>query len=179
MKDEIIFEEKQYIGFNKWSMLWRTVLALGCFLLYYWSENPKSIAVSLIEIPNSPVGEDSGQLFFLMGLVIMLLSLVLIFVLHLHTKVINNKLILEGLWTSRNVNIDLTEIVEVKMVKYSFYLLNPPIYNLHFKNVIRFFTKGNDAVELTKRDGLKYLVGSQKAEALSSLLKQMIVDKKS
>ena len=92
---------------------------------------------------------------------------------------INNKLILEGLWTSRNVNIDLTEIVEVKMVKYSFYLLNPPIYNLHFKNVIRFFTKGNDAVELTKRDGLKYLVGSQKAEALSSLLKQMIVDKKS
>ena len=58
MKDEIIFEEKQYIGFNKWSMLWRTVLALGCFLLYYWSENPKSIAVSVIEIPNSPVGED-------------------------------------------------------------------------------------------------------------------------
>ena len=183
MQDKILFEEKQFIGYNKWAILWRTVLALFCFMLYFWSENPKPIAVSVIntelfKTPPSYVGEDSGQLFFLMGVIIMLLSLILIFVLHLHTKVINNNLILDGLWTSRKVKIDLSGIIEAKKVKYSVYLLNPPIYNLHFKGVIRFFTQGNDAVELTDKDGLKYLIGSQKAEELAVLIKKLIVENK-
>ncbi|MES2591434.1 MAG: hypothetical protein V4608_06085 [Bacteroidota bacterium] len=178
MQDNILFEEKQYMGYNKWSILWRTVLALFCFILYYWSENPKPVDISGIPIPSSPVGEDSGQLFFLMGLFLMLLSLILIFVLHIHTKVVNNNLILDGLWTSRKVKIDLNSIVDVSKVKYSEYLLNAPIYNLHFKGKIRFFTQGNDAVELTDKDGLKYLIGSQKAEELTSILKPMIVENK-
>ena len=66
MQDEKLFEEKQYIGYNKWAIIWRTVLALFCFILYYWSENPKPVEVAVIQIPSSPVGEDSGQLFFLM-----------------------------------------------------------------------------------------------------------------
>ena len=33
MEDEILFEEKQYIGYNKWAIIWRTVLALFCFIL--------------------------------------------------------------------------------------------------------------------------------------------------
>ena len=108
MDDKILFEEKQYIGFNKWAIIWRTVLALFCFILYYWSENPKPVEVAnAIEIPSSPVGQDSGQLFFLMGTVLMLLSVILIFVLHLHTQIINNNLIIDGLWTSRKVKIDL------------------------------------------------------------------------
>ena len=82
-KDNLLFEEKQYIGFNKWAIIWRTVLALFCFLLYYWSENPKPVDVSVIEIPSSPVNEGSGQLFFLMGIIIMVLSLILIFVLQI------------------------------------------------------------------------------------------------
>ncbi len=170
MKEEVTFHEKQYIGFNKWSILWRTVLAIFCFVLYYWSENPKSVAVSGIAIPSSPVGEDSGQLFFLMGIIIMLLSLILIFVLHIETKIVNNNLILDGLWTSRKVKIDLNNIVEVKKVPYSRYFLNRPVYNLHFKNTIRFFTQGNDAVELTDKDGLKYRIGSQRADEFLKVL---------
>jgi len=178
MKDQILFEEKQYLGYNKWSILWRTVLALFCFLLYYWSENPKPVDVTVMELPSSPVGENSGQLFFLMGLIIMLLSLILIFVLHIHTKVINNNLILDGLWTSRKVKIDLGSIVSVERVPYSQYILNRPVYNLHFKNKIRFFTQGNDAVELTDKDGLQYLIGSQKADQLCEILKELIVKNK-
>jgi len=173
MQDEILFEEKQYIGFNKWAIIWRTVLAMFCFILYYWSENPKAVDVSVIEIPSSPVGEDSGQLFFLMGIFLMFLSLILIFVLHIHTKVIGNSLILDGLWTSRKVKIDLGSIVEIKKVKYSTYLLNRPVYNLHFKNKIRFFTQGNDALELTDKDGLKYRIGSQKADELFNILTRL------
>lgn len=178
MQDELIFEEKQYLGYNKWSILWRTVLALFCFVLYYWSENPKPVDVAVMELPSSPVGEDSGQLFFLMGLIIMSLSLILIFVLHIHTKVINNNLILDGLWTSRKVKIDLSGIVEIKKVPYSKYFLNRPVYNLHFKNKIRFFTQGNDAVELTDKDGLQYIIGSQKADQLCQILEPLIVKNK-
>jgi hypothetical protein len=176
-QDEILFEEKQYIGFNKWAIIWRTVLALFCFLLYYWSENPKAVDVSVIEIPSSPVDEGSGQLFFLMGIIIMVLSLILIFVLHIHTKVIGNSLIIDGLWTSRKVKIDLNSIVEAKKVKYSKYFLNRPVYNLHFKNRIRFFTQGNYAIELTDKDGLKYRIGSQRSDELLKILNQLISKK--
>jgi len=170
MQDEILFEEKQYIGFNKWAIIWRTVLAAFCFLLYYWSENPKPVEVSIIEIPSSPVDGNSGQLFFLMGLVILLLSLVLIFVLHIHTKIVGNSLILDGLWTSRKVKIDLNTIVAIKKVKYSKYLLNRPVYNLHYKNKIRFFTQGNEAIELIDNDGLIYRIGTQKSNELFNQL---------
>ena len=179
MDDKILFEEKQYIGFNKWSIIWRTIIALFCFILYYWSENPKPLEVAnAIELPSSPVGQDSGQLFFLMGTVLMLLSVILIFVLHLHTKIIGSNLILDGLWTSRKVKIDLNNIVEAKKVKYSRYLLNRPVYNLHFKNKIRFFTQGNFAVEITDKDGLKYRIGTQRADELTSLINQIIINQK-
>jgi hypothetical protein len=174
MQDEILFEEKQYIGYNKWSILWRTVLAMFCFILYYWSENPKAINVVVVDIPSSPVDENSGQLFFLMGIILMTLSLLLIFVLHIHTKIIGNSLILDGLWTSRKVKIDLNSIVEVKKVKYSKYVLNRPVYNLHFKNKIRFFTQGNEAIELMDKDGLKYRIGSLKSDELFKILVDLI-----
>lgn len=173
MQDEILFEEKQYIGYNKWSILWRTVLAMFCFVLYYWSENPKPVDVGMVDIPSSPVDEDSGQLFFLMGIILMTLSLILIFVLHIHTKIIGNSLILDGLWTSRKVKIELSNIVDAKKVKYSKYLLNRPVYNLHFKNKIRFFTQGNDALELTDKDGLKYRIGTQKSDEFLKVLSDL------
>ena len=173
MQDDILYEEKQYIGYNKWSILWRTVLAMFCFVLYYWSENPKAVDVTVMKIPSSPVDEDSGQLFFLMGIVLMTLSLILIFVLHIHTKIIGNSLILDGLWTSRKVKIDLSNIAEVKKVKYSKYVLNRPVYNLHYKNKIRFFTQGNDALELTDKDGLKYRIGSQKSDEFYKILTRL------
>ncbi len=179
MQDEILFEEKQYIGYNKWSILWRTVLAMFCFVLYYWSENPKPVDVGMVDIPSSPVDEDSGQLFFLMGIILMTLSLLLIFVLHIHTKIIGNSLILDGLWTSRKVKIELSNIVNVKKVKYSKYLLNRPVYNLHFKNKIRFFTQGNDALELTDKDGLKYRIGSQKSDEFLKTLTELTFNSKS
>lgn len=177
MEEQLLFEEKQYMGFNKWSILWRTVLALFCFILYYWSENPKPIAVSGIELPASPVDEHSGHLFFLMGIVIMVLSLVLVFVLHIKTTVNSNSLTLDGLWTSRKVKIGIANIAEVNKVKYSEYILNPPVYNLHFKNKIRFYTSGNNAVELTDKDGQVYLIGTQKADQLTELLKKITVEK--
>ena len=77
---------------------------------------------------------------------------------------------MDGLWTSRKIKIDTASIVSAKKVNYSKYLINRAVYNLHFKGTIRFYTRGNDAVELIDKDGLIYLVGSQKAEELSRVI---------
>ena len=58
----------------------------------------------------------------------------------------------------------------MKKVKYSKYILNRAVYNLHFKGTIRFYTRGNNAVELIDKDVLVYLIGSQKGEELSRLI---------
>lgn len=176
MSEQVLFEEKQYLGSNRYSIVRRLVLALFCFVAYYWSENPKPVEVSGITIGAYPVEDipNSGQLFFVMGLVILLLSCLLVFVLHIHTKVTPGTLVLDGLWTSRKVKIDLRNIVNVSTLKYSKYFFKRPVYNLHFKGVIRFFTYGNEAVELTDKDGLVYRIGSQRARELEAVILQQL-----
>ena len=105
-----------------------------------------------------------------MGMTILVISVILIFILHFETKVSNGSIILDGLWTARKVKIDINSLTSAKKVKYSKYLLNRSVYNLHIKGSIRFFTRGNDAVELTDKDGLIYLIGSQKSEELERII---------
>lgn len=148
------FEEKQYIGYNKFSISSRIVIAIFCFLVYFFSDE--------YEIPiNIPQQVAPENLFFGLGIFILVISLILLFVLHLHTKITNGSLILDGLWTARRVKIDLSTIKSAKKRKYSKYVLNRPLYNLHLKGRIKFFTHGNEAVELVDKDGQKYLIGTQ------------------
>lgn len=167
MEENILFEEKQYLGFDKLSLVRRMVLALFCFIAYYWSENPKPIEVSGIHIGSYPVSdiENSGQIFFILGLMILILSLVLVFILQLHTVVYNNKIVLNGfgLW-SRKVEINLSDIVSLKKIKYNKSYVGRPVYNLHTGDKVRFYTRGSESVELTNKAGIKYRIGSQKAD---------------
>ncbi|MBC8265383.1 MAG: hypothetical protein H8E84_00270 [Flavobacteriales bacterium] len=153
---EIKFVEKQYLGLNKMSLSRRIALALFCFVAYYWRENH----------------EKSGELFFLLGSIILIISVLLLFILHFETKVKNKSIILDGLWTSRKIKIDLVSIKSVKKVMYSKYILNRSVYNLHLKGTIRFYTRGSEAVELIDKDGLIYLIGSQKSEELARTINQ-------
>ena len=154
--EEIKFFEKQYLGLNKMSLSRRIALALFCFVAYYWRENH----------------EKSGELFFFLGVAILVISILLVFILHFETRLQNRSIILDGLWTSRRIKIDLGSIRSVKKIQYSKYILNRSVYNLHLKGTIRFYTRGSDAVELTDRDGLIYLIGSQKSEELASIISQ-------
>lgn len=148
---EFDFIEKQYLGLNKMSLTRRLALAVFCFIAYYWRENHNK----------------EGELYFFLGIAIIIISILLFFVLHFETRVINGSVILEGLWTSRKVKIDTASLLTVKQVDYSKYIINRSVYNLHFKGKIRFYTRGTHAVELTDKDGLIYLIGSQKPEELS------------
>ena len=148
------FLEKQYLGLNKMALTRRLALAVFCFIAFYWRENQ----------------DQAGELYFVIGVAIIIFSILLFFVLHFETKVFNGSIILDGLWTSRKVKIDTASIVSAKKVAYSKYIINRAVYNLHFKGTIRFYTRGNDAVELTDKDGLIYLIGSQKADELTRVI---------
>jgi hypothetical protein len=176
MSEQVLFSEKQYLGSNRYSILRRLVLALFCFVAYYWSENPKPVEVSGITIGAYPVADipNSGQLFFVMGVAILVLSSLLVFVLHIHTKVTDSSVIIDGLWTSRKVKIDLKNIVSVKTIRYSRYFFKRPVYNLHYKGRIRFFTSGSEAVELVDKDGLVYRIGSQRASELEAVIQRQL-----
>jgi hypothetical protein len=152
------FIEKQYLGLNKMSLTRRMTLAIFCFVAYYWRENH----------------DKSGELYFFLGIAIMIISILLLFILHFKTQVKNGSIILDGLWTSRKIKIDTGSIVSAKKVQYSKYFLNRAVYNLHLKGTIRFYTRGIDAVELIDKDGLVYLIGSQKSEELARVIQKKL-----
>jgi hypothetical protein len=156
MQNIPVFEEKQYLGYNKYSIIRRMVLALFCFIAYYWTEER----------------EQNGDLLFLLGISIIVISVVLLFILHLHTRLYEDYLMLDGLWTTKKVKIDLRNMVSVEKVKLNASMINNPVYNLHYKGTIRFFTGGREAVKLTDKDGLIYLIGTQKADELTRLIRE-------
>jgi hypothetical protein len=131
-------------------------MAIFCFAAYYWTENR----------------ERNGDLLLLVGCGILFISVMMLFVLHFRTIVNNKSVILNGLWTTRLVKIDLNSIVKVENTKYSNYLLNNPVYNLHRNGTIRFYAGGKDAVKLTDRDGLVYVIGTQRALELYNAIQQ-------
>jgi hypothetical protein len=156
-QEKPLFEEKQYIGHNQLSMLRRLSLSMFCFALYWW------------KIHN----DRNGDLFFWLGMSIIFISIVLLFILHIKIRVYKNSIVLDGLWTTRKVKIELDKIVKIERKKYSHYHLNNPVFNLHLKGTIRFYTGGNDAVEITDRDGQPYRIGTQKPTELERILKEL------
>ncbi|MBL4754960.1 MAG: hypothetical protein JKY52_15360 [Flavobacteriales bacterium] len=155
---EILFEEKQYLGYNRYSNVRRLILAIFCFIAYFWRGE----------------SDPNGELLFGLGVAIMAISVLLMFVLHLHTKVTDHSIILDGLWTSKRVKIDLGSIVSARAVPSRKFLLSGPVYNLHWKGAIKFYCRGREGVELIDADGLVYIIGSQMSGQLVQLLQQLI-----
>ena len=175
-EENLYFEEKQYLGSNRLSIFVRMLLALFCFVGYYWSENPKPVEVAFIKIGSYP-GEalpHSGQVFFILGVLIVLISAILIYVLHIHTRVYEDHLLMDGFWGSRRVKIDLLNVISVKKIKLKQGTLRSPAYNVHRKGVIRFFSSGSELIELKDKDGIVYRIGSQRAGELHKILSSKV-----
>lgn len=158
MSDKPAFTEKQYLGREWIPITIRLMLAMFCFAAYFFTDER----------------ERNGGLLAVVGFAIITISIILGFLLHFRTTVINKSVLLNGLWTTKLVKIDLNSIVIAEKGTYSRYLFNNPVYNLHTKGTIRFFTAGNDAIHLTDRDGLLYIIGSQHAnEFLRAVQEEM------
>lgn len=171
-----IFEEKQYMGHNRLSIIWRTVITLFCFVGYYWSENPKPVQVAIFKIGEYPVTDipNSGKIFFVLGILIVALSAVLTYVLHTHIRVYSDYIMIDGFWTARKVKINLHTINHIRKSRYKKHIFRRAVYNLHSKGVIRFFTSGNEFVELKDNSGFTYRIGTQKATELYNVLKKQL-----
>lgn len=155
MNDKPVFLEKQYLGREFIPITIRLVLAMICFAAYFFTEER----------------ERNGDLLLVVGFGIIIISIGLGFMLQFRTRVQNKSILLDGAYTSRLVKIDLNSIVSVKKSPYSSYSINNPVYNLHKKGTVRFYAGGKDAVYLTDRDGLIYIIGSQHAAELERVIK--------
>jgi len=147
MSDKPAFIEKQYLGREFIPLTIRLVMAVFCFAAYFLTD----------------IGSNSNELLAIVGFAIIIISIIMGFLLHFRTRVFNKSILLDGLWTTRLVKIDLNSIIRVEKGPYSRYLFNNPVYNLHSKGTIRFYAGGKDAIHLTDRDGLLYIIGSHHA----------------
>lgn len=161
MEQSFLFEEKQYLGFNAYSISRRLVLAIFCFVAYYYTENR----------------EENADLLFVLGIIILAISVILLFVKYLHIKVSENAVILSGMQKKRLVKIDLSSIVKAEKTFYSKYHLNNPVFNVHTQNIVKFYAGGTDAIRLTDRDGLIYLIGTGKADELYRIVNELLQKK--
>jgi hypothetical protein len=172
INNNLLFEEKQFLGFNRFTIIVRTILTLFCFVVYYWSENPKPVDLDIIRIGSYPGNyiENSGQIFFIFGVLILLISVALTYILHIQTKVFKDYLEINGVFNSRKVIIDRENIVYARKIKLKSNILKRPVYNLFSKGFIRFFTFGSESVEIKDKFGTIYRLGTQKATELLRLL---------
>ena len=155
-----VFTEKQYLGREWIPVTIRLVLAIFCFAAYTFNFFNDAA--------------EKADILAVVGFGIIIISIILGFLLHFRTRVVNKSILVDGLWTTRLVKIDLNSIVKVEKGKYSRYLFNNPVYNLHNKGTIRFYTSGSDAIHLTDRDGLVYIIGSRHAnEFLRAIQEEM------
>lgn len=148
------FHEKQYLGFNRFGLVRRIVIMAFCFAFYFAS------------------GEEAknGELFFYLGMFILVLSGLALLIQHLETIVKDGKLHLIGPMTFKKVAFDISEIDSIEIAPYSKFLMNRPMFNLHRRGQLRFYTHGNMCVRITLKDGQLIKLGTQRPDALKKAL---------
>lgn len=114
--------------------------------------------------------DNTVDLFLVVGFGIIAVSIVLLFMVQYKTVIENKKVVIDGLWTTKKVVIDLNQITQIKKATYSRFFFNNPVYNLHKNGTVRFFSSGRDAIVLTDRDGLEYYIGTQRPNEMYLVL---------
>jgi hypothetical protein len=160
MARHILYQERQTLGNVKFWTTRRFVLAIFCFLAYFISEDRNR--------------EQEAGLFLVVGSGILFISILFIFLTHYRTIIENGSVILSAIYNTKKVKIDLNSIVSSEITQYSPFMINNPVYNLHTKGTIRFYSYGKYAVKLTDKDGLVYLIGSQDPIEFDSMVKSII-----
>ena len=158
MEPGLLFEERQYIGTNKSTLSLRIFLALFCFVAYYYTDVP----------------EINGDLLFFLGIAILVISIILMFVTHIHTRIYEGYVLIDGLLGASKVKIVTSSLISAEATPYSNYLINNPVYNLHRDGTIKFYSGGKDAVRLKDRDGMEYLIGTHKPEEFIRVIRSQL-----
>ncbi len=154
MDGRYTYIEKQYIGRDYIRICIRLIMAAFCFAVYVYERDR----------------DNTVDLFLVVGFGIIGVSIILLFLVQYKTVIENKKVVIDGLWTTKKLVIDLNNVVDIRKETYSRYFFNNPVYNLHKNGTVRFFSSGRDAVVLTDRDGLKYYIGTQRPNEMYLVL---------
>ena len=154
MESKYAYIEKQYIGRDYVRIFIRLIMAAFCFAVYVYERDR----------------DNTVDLFLVVGFGIIGVSIILLFMVQYKTVIESKKVIIDGLWSTKKVVIDLNNITDIRKETYSRYFFNNPVYNLHKNGTVRFFSSGRDAVVLTDRDGLKYYIGTQRPNEMYLVL---------
>lgn len=154
MDGRYTFIEKQYIGRDYIRISIRLIMAAFCFAVYVYERDR----------------DNTVDLFLVVGFGIIGVSIILLFMVQYKTVIENKKVLIDGLWTAKKVEIDLNKIVDIRKATYSRFFFNNPVYNLHKNGTVRFFSSGKDAIVLTDRDGLEYYIGTQRPNEMYLVL---------
>ncbi|MDQ8003681.1 MAG: hypothetical protein REI64_02710 [Pedobacter sp.] len=154
MDGRYTYIEKQYIGRDYIRICIRLIMAAFCFAVYVYERDR----------------DNTVDLFLVVGFGIIGVSIALLFLVQYKTVIENKRVVIDGLWTTKKVVIDLNNVVDIRKETYSRYFFNNPVYNLHKNGTVRFFSSGRDAVVLTDRDGLKYYIGTQRPNEMYLVL---------
>ncbi|WGQ08261.1 hypothetical protein QG516_17130 [Pedobacter gandavensis] len=158
MGNRYAFLEKQYIGRDYIRICIRLVMAAFCFAAYVYERDR----------------DNTQDLFLVVGFGIIGVSIILMFMIQYKTIIEDKKILIDGLWSARKVEIDLNTIKSVRKDTYSNYLFNNPVYNLHRKGSVRFYSSGKDAVVLTDHDGFEYFIGTQRPNEMYLVIKDQM-----
>lgn len=75
---------------------------------------------------------------------------------------------------SRRVKIEFHGIKSLRKSRYKKNSLRRAVYNLHNLGIIRFYTSGEEFIEISDREGFVYRIGTQRALELHKILKEQI-----
>lgn len=152
------YHEKQYLGYNRFGIIRRMVIALFCLVFYATSQ----------------VDDQTKNVFFLLAIVVLVLSLISLLIQHLETRLEGSKLTLIGPVSFKKVELELKDLKSLEIKPYSRFLLNRPMFNLHKRNSIRFFTHGNWCVEFETKNGELITLGTQRPQGLYEILSKFL-----
>ncbi|WP_431292854.1 hypothetical protein [Pedobacter sp. P26] len=107
MESKYAYIEKQYIGRDYVRIFIRLIMAAFCFAAYVYERDR----------------DNTQDLFLVVGFGIIGVSMLLLFLIQYKIVVDNGSMILDGLWTTKRVKIDLNSIVDVRKATYSRYFL--------------------------------------------------------
>ncbi len=154
MDGRYTYIEKQYIGRDYIRICIRLIMAAFCFAVYVYERDR----------------DNTVDLFLVVGFGIIGVSIILLFMVQYKTVIENRRVIIDGLWTAKKVEIDLNKVTQIRKATYSRYFFNNPVYNLHKNGTVRFFSSGKDAIVLTDSDGLEYYIGTQRPNEMYLVL---------
>lgn len=155
MNKEILFKEVHYLGRNSYGLSRILIMMIFCFIAHYYSEEKGNIE----------------GIFFIVGNIILLLSIVLWFVPY-YTIALKKDTLLLISSRKKEVQLPISAMTKIELGVYNKYHLNNPVFNVLNDEEYCFYAEGRKALLLNLEGGNRFKIGMKYPENLYTTLKK-------